>query len=274
MFARLALIASTSVFAPSLSTATAQVVVNEILAKNGLSSVDGDSDSSDWIELHNAGSGPLNVEGYWLSDDPNVPQKWRVPRLLMPAGSYRLIWCSGKDRSESELHTNFKLKSTGEVIILSTPSGPIADAVSFPSQVADQSYGRSPDGRGRFSYFRRPTPGAENRGAASSRTFVVAPVQFSPAHGILEERVMVQLRSKTKDAKIRFTVDGSQPTLKNGHTYRRPFRISRSTVLRAKGYLHGSSPSESRTQSYIFPKDVLGPESTSVYAPGLSEHLG
>jgi hypothetical protein len=74
------------------------VRVNEVMSSNGDTLEDENGDSPDWLELHNAGGEPVNLEGYGLSDNPNRPYKWVFGNTTIPAGGYLLVFASGKDR--------------------------------------------------------------------------------------------------------------------------------------------------------------------------------
>jgi autotransporter-associated beta strand protein len=76
----------------------AQIVINEIQSSNDQTITDEDGDASDWIELHNPSTNPVNLDGWGLSDDPALPMKWAIPAHTIPPGGYLLIWASGKNR--------------------------------------------------------------------------------------------------------------------------------------------------------------------------------
>ena len=76
----------------------AQITINEGCNKNYLSSSDENGDASDWIELHNSGTTPVNLVGYALSDKLTVPNMWILPNLNIPAGGFQQIYCSQKNR--------------------------------------------------------------------------------------------------------------------------------------------------------------------------------
>jgi len=59
---------------------------------------DEDGDFEDWIELHNAGLQTVNLDGWWLSDDPANPYQWCFPKVQIPPDSLLMIMSSGKDR--------------------------------------------------------------------------------------------------------------------------------------------------------------------------------
>jgi hypothetical protein len=58
------------------------IVINEILTNSGVGQVD-------TIELYNPGPGSVNVSDWWLTDDPGIPKKFRIPPgTVIPANGY------------------------------------------------------------------------------------------------------------------------------------------------------------------------------------------
>ena len=56
--------------------AKGQVVINEFLASNKTINQDPDFyEYADWIELYNAGVSNINLNGYYVTDDLNEPDK-------------------------------------------------------------------------------------------------------------------------------------------------------------------------------------------------------
>ncbi|MEN9546398.1 MAG: hypothetical protein RLZZ356_1130, partial [Verrucomicrobiota bacterium] len=90
-----------------------RIVVREFLSENLSGLKDEDGDPEDWIELFNAGDTEVDLNGWSLSNDPEVPDLWVFPSLVLPPSGSTLIWASGKDRTRQPanryLHTNFKL---------------------------------------------------------------------------------------------------------------------------------------------------------------------
>ena len=78
----------------------ADLVINELLADNSQTNFDEEGDNEDWAEFYNSGPEVLRLEGYALSDDPLLPQKWLFPDIELFPGEYLLVWLSGKDRYE------------------------------------------------------------------------------------------------------------------------------------------------------------------------------
>ena len=130
------------------------------MASNGMSLADADGDFEDWIELYNGGQETINLEGYFLSDDEDEPLKWQFPSVNLAPGEHLLIWASGKDRTQGELHTNFRISIDGEPIILTAPNGrTVVDRIEATYIPRDMSYGRLD---GELVYFLIPSPGEAN----------------------------------------------------------------------------------------------------------------
>ena len=76
-----------------------KLLLNELLASNRTNRRDDTGETSDWIEVYNAGTNTLRLDGYHLTDDLEVPDKWAFPQTRMPAGGFHLVWMSGLDRT-------------------------------------------------------------------------------------------------------------------------------------------------------------------------------
>ncbi|MCA9215522.1 MAG: lamin tail domain-containing protein, partial [Planctomycetales bacterium] len=123
----------------------ADIVISELLAVNDTTLRDEDGNTSDWLELHNRSDEPINLNGWYLSDDETDLTKWKFPGVSIEPSGYLTVFASDKNRSSagSPLHTNFKLSSGGEFLALSDPAGEIVHSYSpqFPAQSSDVSFG-------------------------------------------------------------------------------------------------------------------------------------
>ena len=164
-------------------------VISELLAMNDSVLVDENGDYSDWLEVHNPHSVPVNVDGWYLTDDASFLTKWEFPDVTIAVDDQLVVFASDKDRRDplSELHTNFKLKSGGEYLALVEPDGisvAFEYAPSYPAQIADTSYGLSHDGSS-TGFFALPTPGAPNLiDPISTDTdgIVISEIMYHPYH--------------------------------------------------------------------------------------------
>ncbi len=122
----------------------AQVVINEFVAENAASAADEDGANPDWIELLNTTATAVSLDGWWLSDDPAVPMKWRIPAVTLAGRGYLVVFASGKNRANpaAMLHTNFQLNNAGESVLLKRPDGSVAsEFLNYPAQREDIGYG-------------------------------------------------------------------------------------------------------------------------------------
>ncbi|MBQ3275572.1 MAG: lamin tail domain-containing protein [Oscillospiraceae bacterium] len=130
---------------------------SELMSANGTTLPDEDGDFSDWIELWNPGEKTCDLTGWFLSDDRTDPMQWEIPSLLLAPGERRVIFCSGKDRAGTELHTNFALDRTGGVVVLASPAGAIALSMTYQAMEKDQVQYLTAAGEEARSF--APTPG-------------------------------------------------------------------------------------------------------------------
>lgn len=188
--------------------ATAQVRLNEIVSSNGGSLRDASGGTPDWIELYNAGSTSVNLAGYGLSDREDNPFKWVFPPQVLAPGAYLIVWASGRDQREGELHTNFSLAREGEVVVLTSPGGEreVAPATRLRRDV---SWGRDLQ-TGEWRYFPTPTPGRANTGPSFVEILHEAP-EVSPPGGFYEQETSLSLSLVPPGSVVRYTTDGAEP---------------------------------------------------------------
>ena len=234
-----------------------KVVIREILSENLSGLKDEDGDPEDWIELYNAGDTEIDLAGWSLSNESDKPDLWVFPSLaLAPAGS-TLVWASGKDRTNSPpsryLHTNFKLNPNGGSLRLSGPDLPRReiDRVDYPRQAPDFSYGLSgPESSREFRFFGTPTPSRAN--GASGLTNAVPDLHLSVTRGFFAHPFSLSIASPQPGVRIRYTTNGSIPTLTNGIPYTQPILVNGSRVIRAAGFASNQIPSRVETHTYLF----------------------
>ena len=135
---------------------TSKLYISEIMASNSYTVKDEDGDYSDYIEIYNGYNYPVNLDGYFLSDDEFETNKWMISNITIEPKQYILIFASSKDK---EYHTNFKLSSEGEVVTLTDNSGNIISKISYKEMQNDVSYGYY---KGKYIYTANPTPKKNN----------------------------------------------------------------------------------------------------------------
>ena len=145
---------------------------NEILAHTDL--------GVDWVELLNTGSEPVDLAGFALTDNMDLPAQWTFPAnsVLLP-GQYRVVSVSQLPFAFSELGDRaFLLQVAGTNVLR------FLDSVDFPAVEREESFGlfQRSDGVFDFTELRANTPGSAN---ALPRVgpVVISEIMFAPAAG-------------------------------------------------------------------------------------------
>lgn len=137
------------------------VRINEILLRNRYSAADEDGDRGAWVELYNGTENELSLAGYYLSDKADEPYRWAFPNVPIGPGEYLVVFLSGKDRTDAELHTNFRLSEKDGMLLLTDAAAGRTDSIVFGTGIPENvSIGRAQDGS--LCYYGLPTPGGEN----------------------------------------------------------------------------------------------------------------
>jgi len=146
--------------------ASAQVVLNEVLADNRSAVLNGGA-YPDYIELHNPTAAPVAIGGWSLTDDPLLPQKYVFPGgTTIPANGFLVVWAD-VNLGAPGLHTGFGLGAKGDLVRLYAADGvTVRDELQFGLQVGDYSVGRVPDGSGGW-VLNSPSAGQLNTATAT-----------------------------------------------------------------------------------------------------------
>jgi len=220
-----------------------QLYINEYSASNLDDFIDNYEGYEDWIEIYNAGNESVDLEGYYLSDNPSKPQKWQIPGgVTIEANSFLSFWCSGRNEvSAGHRHTSFKLKQTKDtpehIVLTDAFSNTIEDIEIQITQIG-HSRGRTTDGGADWSIFTNPTLNTSNNTASSYLTYAHTPTMSYEA-GFYENNLDVEITSD-QTVSIHYTINGNKPTT-SSPTYSAPLSISNTTVVNAKAY--SSDPS-------------------------------
>lgn len=239
------------------------VRLTEFMAGNTETILDNDGDYSDWIEIHNAGAAPVNLGGWYLTDNSGNLTKWRFPTgLMLPPDAHLLVWASDKDRRNvaAPLHTNFKLtKAAGNFLGLVYSDGAtlISAFTAYPTQTDDVSYGRDRLDSSILGYFNTPTPGAIN---ATTGTGFTPPVQFSRRSGTFQSPFQLALSSADSNAVIRYflVTNAASAALTNvpnssSPIYTGPLNLSSTVQVRARAFptQPDTFPSEPGSETFL-----------------------
>lgn len=121
---------------------TTSVRVNEIMTSNGTAWSDEKGGFGDWVELYNAGSSPVELEGWMLSDKVSALNVFTFPKHTLEPGEYVIVFCDGTlaNTPGYTYHAPFGLSSDGDSVVLYNPSEKAVQAINVPALNRDTSY--------------------------------------------------------------------------------------------------------------------------------------
>jgi hypothetical protein len=140
--------------------------INEIQSVNDSTVADEFGEFNDWVEIYNKELYPVNLAGYYVSDDTCNLRKWKIratdaTKTTVNPGAWLVLWAD-KDTLQGPNHLNFKFDNS-EQFILTYPNGiTIADSITFKLS-SGESLGSVDDGAAVKAKFLVPTPGKTNK---------------------------------------------------------------------------------------------------------------
>jgi hypothetical protein len=150
---------------PTMPDDQANLRINEFMADNQYTLEDPDEPGEypDWIELYNAGTSAVSLDGLYLSDDPDKPSRFAITDgLSIPAKGFMLFYADN-DSKQGAHHLSFALgRTSGFISLFSSATDRVIDSHSYGVQSTDVSQGRASDGKEPWRFFTSATPGATN----------------------------------------------------------------------------------------------------------------
>ena len=249
-----------TILATAVSTQAQTLIINELMQSNIDCIMDDLNDFPDsWVELYNPTDASINLKNYKIGTKDKANKAWSLPIKTIAAKGYVVIYCdkAGEDEGVSALHTNFRLESDKDGKLYLFKGSDIVDQLEgMAKQPAPNiAYGRKSDGADEWGYQARPTPGASNCGTVYQK--VLGEPVFST-----KGRVKIASGSNTRltlslpegapeGTKIRYTLDGSEPT-ENSQEYTSALFFNSTKIVRAKLFCEGYLSPRSTCHSYIF----------------------
>jgi len=232
--------------------------VNEVQVNNLDQFIDPSYNYGGWVEIYNSSDEVIPMGGLYVSDDRTNLTKFQLPSGfgLIAARGYRNIWfdhnaANGDYSGNAENNVDFKLNMDGGTFYLSTSDGQLITSITYPAGVARCSYAR--DMYGVWGMTSTPTPELVNSGIVLSTERLAAPV-VSRDGGVFTSGTEVTFSVEIPNgATLRYTTDGSTPSLINGKTSSNgSFSVDATTVYRFALFQEGMLPSPVVTRSFIY----------------------
>lgn len=218
--------------------------ISELMSSNSSYLAGPYRNTTDWVELYNAGREPVDLSQYCLTDSSDL-EKHPLPNKTLAPGKYMVILLSetGKRLKSGYSWLPMNLSAAGDRLYL-TKDGKITDFAVIPELSADAVWGR-PTGQLSFTQLSSATPGEANAGKAKISAAPTANLPQGSYDGT--NSITVTL---TAPGTIYYTFDCSVPT-RSSRKYTGPIRLTDTTVIRAVAYEKGASRSEVVDLTYL-----------------------
>lgn len=209
-----------------------------------------------WVELYNTTDAPVALKDWTVGLTANAANSEELPNTTIPAHGYYMVYC---DKEAMGRHMSFRLESGNGCSFYLFHNGVQVDAVvNLGKQPAPNiAYGRASDGGSSWGYMLQPTPMAANTGC-TTHSILPSPVVETPGQVFTTgSSVNIKLSlpaTAPAGTIIRYTTDGTEPTLTNGMTFNPAYTLvmNKTTVLRAKLFCDGYISPRALTHTYIF----------------------
>lgn len=236
-----------------------QLIINEIQVANIDGFIDPSYNYGGWLEFYNPTDEKISLGKLYVSNDPSNLKMFQLPITsgTVQAHDFRAIWFDHYDTgdkysTQARKQVNFKLDYEGGTIYISDADGNLLHTQSYPPAIQRCSYARTIDGGSEWRMCSTPTPAESNAGSTFADVQLPAPVVDADACLFTAPfTVHVQV---PEGATLRYTTDGSTPTLTNGSVSADGlFNVGGSTAIyRFRLFRDGFLPSAVVTRSYIY----------------------
>lgn len=136
-------------------TGTGKARISEVMSRNKATLQDSSGEFPDWVEIENLTGETLDLEGWSLADGTYT---WAFPACSLQSSGRIIVFCSGKESCEDELHASFAI-SEGDTVVLSDRNGDEVSSCYIEKDKTDWVLIPVNNGWELSEY---PTPGYEN----------------------------------------------------------------------------------------------------------------
>ncbi len=242
----------TASFAVERNTAkVGSFIINEVMAANVDQYISPAYNFDGWVELYNPTDKAVELSGLYFSDNASDLRLWYTPATIgvVPAHGFKTVWFDSNGINTNQ--ATFKLDTDGGNLYISNADGEILAEASYPEAMQRVSYARTSDGGDTWGLTATPTPGASNAAADFATEQLAAPVADTGSC-LFASPFSVSV-TVPEGATLRYTTDGTLPTLTNGETSADGvFDISRTACYRFRLFQDGKLASTVTTRSYIY----------------------
>ena len=235
----------------------ASLIATEVNVANIDQTIDHSWNYGGWVELYNKSDKRISLRYLYISDDANDLKKFILPDVgVVEPYSYRCIFfdhnaADGQYGDQATKQVPFKLNTEGGQIFLSEDGRTPFLTIEYPMAIARCSWARTNLTDNEWGYNGAPTPEAANNTATFAEFRLNAP-EVDTDSRLFTDPFCVKVSIPT-GATLRYTTDGTTPTLQNGTVSKNGnFQITETTSLRLRLFQDGYLPSQVITRSYIY----------------------
>ncbi len=207
--------------------------INEFQTRNVSTIADNYLEYDDWIEIANVSGLDINLNGYYITDDLALPNRFQFSssgdELVVPANGHLVLWADD-DNYQGKKHLGFNISSKGGVIALFSPAEQLIDSVNYGQQYLNISYGRMPASPYAWKYFSTPTPGSANNSPAFKG--VLDPPVPTVKPGFYSAPIQLGLSPSGSGDSIFYATNNTFPTL-SSFPYKDPLVLNQTRVINA-----------------------------------------
>lgn len=240
------------------------LIINEIMSANVDQFLSPVWNFNGWIELYNPSEESVSLNSIYVSDEPANLKKWKSPATMgeVAPHDYFVLWFADTETSPSL--PNFKLDVDGGQIILSDAGGRILTSMAYPSIPARSSYARVNTNSDDWLFASEPSPGTPNEIESLTANKQLQSPDIHPHSQVFSETIDATVEVP-EGCTLRYTTDGSTPTMNNGATSTDGcFHFSETTILRLRLFAPSYLPSDVTTVTFLHNQDAINDEGAKV----------
>ena len=235
----------------------ASLIATEVNVANIDQTIDYSWNYGGWIELYNKSDKRISLRYLYISDDASDLKKFMLPDVgIVEPHGYRCIFFdhNAADGEFGDLATKqvpFKLNTEGGQIFLSEDGKKAFLTINYPPAIARCSWARTNLADNEWGYNGDPTPEAANNSETFAEFRLNAP-EVDTDSRLFTNPFNIRV-SIPAGSTLRYTTDGTTPTLHNGTVSDDGvFHINETASLRFRLFQDGYLPSQVITRSYIY----------------------
>ena len=238
--------------------------INEVMQANIDMFLDPSFNFGSWMELYNHTDQDMDLNGYYLTDTPDSMLKYpiSISDATVPANGFLVLWFGNYDKTYYPNQIDLDIDCDGGYLALSAPDGSLVDELWYPESVSRTSWARKSDAGVEWGRTAGPTPAASNQQSEFAQERLPDPI-IDTESLLFDDSVSFSV-SFPVGAVLRYTLDGTTPTLQNGMVatgamgadglMSASFSLDETTVMRFRLFQEGMLPSAVLTRSFIYRK--------------------